>query len=410
MKHINFMYADTDSRSEYLNLNKGDKIKILIPESLTKSVKEFRKGYILALYDGNGYFHPIGDDGSVNYNLKYHLLVVLNLLNDSLVRCNYSSLAHISADTSKHLIDFTYIHDNIFKTRLRIVPSYMNCMYSQLTRDSDYDKTLGCALLQNPKYPNHSDEKRKDGKLVLSDEKEISNKYSLYAIVEDRLDYIDTFADYLDEEEKCWMLINCARAGNVEGAKSLVKSGVDIHFNDDLALFCAIDRVRISFIKYLISLGVSPSVYGETALNQAGACGFPELFELFWNLCPEEHEKYSYYLDLVVINDKVEILEFLHKKGYDIHANNGYFLNFASSFGSTKSIKYLVKNGLNIHENEDKALITASFCGEYDAVVCLVELGADISAQDFKAVKVAKEKGHKEIFDYLSDLASSYQK
>lgn len=212
------------------------------------------------------------------------------------------------------------------------------------------------------------------------------------------------------KKEKCWMLINCARVGNVEGAKSLVESGVDIHFNDDLALFCAIDRVSIAFIKYLVSLGVNPSVHGEFALRQAGACGFLELFELFWSLCPEEHEKAYSYLDLVVVNDKVEILEFLHNKGYDIHNNNGYLLNFASSFGSIKSIKYLVKNGLNIHENDDKALITASFCGEYESVVCLVKLGADISAQDFKAIKVAKEKGHKEILDYFSDIAFSYKK
>ncbi|MFN4228179.1 MAG: ankyrin repeat domain-containing protein, partial [Candidatus Ratteibacteria bacterium] len=78
-------------------------------------------------------------------------------------------------------------------------------------------------------------------------------------------------------------------------------------------------------------------------------------------------------------NCEIKYLNFLIKKGADIHAKNDYALRLASKNGHLETVKFLIENGANIHADNDYALRWASNNGHSEVVKLLIENGADIN-------------------------------
>ncbi len=112
--------------------------------------------------------------------------------------------------------------------------------------------------------------------------------------------------------------------------------------------------------------------------------------ELFANSLTEAAE--AGYLDIV---------EYLIKKGADVHAVNDRALRFAAREGHLAVVQYLVSQGANIHAYDDAAVNFAATHGRLATVKYLVEQGADVHAGDDIAVRMAAEKGHLDVVKYL---------
>ncbi len=72
------------------------------------------------------------------------------------------------------------------------------------------------------------------------------------------------------------------------------------------------------------------------------------------------------------IKGNLNIVNFLLKKGANIHANNDLAIIKASEYGHLNIVEFLVENGANIHANNDSVLMTAAYRGHLNIVKYLV--------------------------------------
>ena len=73
-------------------------------------------------------------------------------------------------------------------------------------------------------------------------------------------------------------------------------------------------------------------------------------------------------------------------------------------------IKYLIEQGVNINSDHDRdyTLSYASLRGNLDIVKYLVEHGTHIHTKDNEALKMAVEKGHNDVINYLIAKGAKY--
>ena len=173
--------------------------------------------------------------------------------------------------------------------------------------------------------------------------------------------------------------------------KYLIKSGADIHANNDRAVRWASYNGYLDIVKYLQKLGAGIST---DALEEASRNGHLEIVKYL----VEFGAKISAdALKEASRNGHLEIVKYLVEFGAKISADA---LKEASRNGYLEIVKYLVEFGAKISAD---ALKEASRNGYLEIVKCLVEFGAKISAD---ALKEASRNGYLEIVKCLVEFGA----
>ena len=162
--------------------------------------------------------------------------------------------------------------------------------------------------------------------------------------------------------------------GHYDIVKWLVENGVNIHFEDDIALRDASDKGHLEVVKYLIEKGANIHAESDQALGYASRSGH------------------------------LEVVKFLLQAGAKINAYNDYALRMAAANGHLDIVKYLVEHGANVHAMGGEVLIGAAYNRRLDVVKYLVSVGADPHAKKDTALQLAQKNGHTEISDYLRSV------
>ena len=104
----------------------------------------------------------------------------------------------------------------------------------------------------------------------------------------------------------------------------------------------------------------------------------------------------------------VNTVEYLIKKGANIHVNDGYALKYSAEHGHLDIVKCLIKNGANIHAGGDYALISSAASGHLDIVKYLIENGANIHAGGDYALRYSERNRHRDIVKYLIENGAKF--
>ncbi len=161
------------------------------------------------------------------------------------------------------------------------------------------------------------------------------------------------------KEELNAQLIEAAKAGNIEDVKRLLEQGAEVDAQDyyrETAMMWAARKGHLKIIEFLVGKGADVNArnnYGWTAIMNAAWRG------------------------------RVDVVEFLANKGVDVNVKN---------------------------YNGETALMKAAFWGNSDNVRLLAEHGADPGVKNDEgktAAMISREKGHKEVADYLDSYLNS---
>ena len=154
-------------------------------------------------------------------------------------------------------------------------------------------------------------------------------------------------------------LIEAARVGDTKTVESLLKSGANVHADDDSALKTSVWNNQIEVAKVLLDGGADIHADDDWALIRASREGHTGMVKL------------------------------LLDRGADIHADDDSALTSAASEGNADTVKLLLDRGAN----GGKALSTAAWNGHTDTVKFLLERNANPHADDDWALKTAAEQG-----------------
>jgi ankyrin repeat protein len=133
----------------------------------------------------------------------------------------------------------------------------------------------------------------------------------------------------------------------------------------------------------------------------------------------QQNTAFGTWLHVAADAGHLEVVKCLISLGADINAKGGTFgaaaIGHAASAGHTNVVVALIDAGANfdLDEPERNPLFGAIYGGHLDIVKLLVERGIDFrksytgeSMKDMDALAFARERGQKEIANYLAQLAS----
>lgn len=191
----------------------------------------------------------------------------------------------------------------------------------------------------------------------------------------DTLKYLVPTVDSLDDLKKCineinseWIkyldikeseLLIASRIGDLEGVKSALNYGEDIHTEFDSAIRLACSNGYLEIVKYLLEKGADIHVDNEYPLRVSAENGFTEIVDY-----------------LISLNGDADI--------------------------EVRKKLFLLKNGADISMDEVDTLRWAGDEGHLELIKMLVDSGLDPDDYRF-AILHAAEKGHLHILNYFFD-------
>lgn len=125
--------------------------------------------------------------------------------------------------------------------------------------------------------------------------------------------------------------------------------------------------------------------------------GYLEIAKLLMDLGGNHDEAIAF----AASNGDLEMVQFLIKKGADIHTNYDLPLVWASMEGHLEVVKLLIKSGANVLAQDNEALIMATKKGHLEVVRLLIANGAEVEAQDNKAIINASKLGNYQMIKLL---------
>ena len=149
------------------------------------------------------------------------------------------------------------------------------------------------------------------------------------------------------------VLIRSANNGHLYIVKLLVKNGVDIHTNEDMALRYSAEENHLEIVKFLVESGADIHACSEYALRTSAEKGHLEIVKF---LVESGANKLDLALRLSSRNGHTKIVKFLVESGADIHADSDYALRYSLRYGYLEIAKFLVSKGANVSALEDSAL------------------------------------------------------
>ncbi|PVU88970.1 hypothetical protein BB559_005283 [Furculomyces boomerangus] len=245
-----------------------------------------------------------------------------------------------------------------------------------------------------------------------------------------------TFANTINNEKqttedaKVYTLQEASSNGYLDIVKYLVKSGVNIHENNEIALKEASENGYLDVVKYLVEKGADIHADQDWALGMASKSGYLDIVEYLVEKGAKVQARENFALGIACWNKRLDIAKYLIENGADIIAETHwkqifkdknthldvvnyllerglYFskpysiLGVVSSKGNLEFVKYLVENGADIRTNNDVAFRSASLNGHLDVVKYLVDNGADIHANNDSALRLAAKYGYLDVVKYL---------
>jgi hypothetical protein len=106
-------------------------------------------------------------------------------------------------------------------------------------------------------------------------------------------------------------------------------------------------------------------------------------------------------LSMAAFHNQMETVQYLLRKGADIHSHYGHALISAAAAGNLDIVKFLLSKGADIHERNDLALANAANMGRLETVKFLLDYGADIHAGDEQALDYAASGHQRKVAMYL---------
>ena len=174
----------------------------------------------------------------------------------------------------------------------------------------------------------------------------------------------------------------------------LIKSGADVHANDDIALRISAEQGLLENVKYLIELGANIHAHNDSALSLSARSGHFEvvkyLIQAGANITADDNAAWRWS----AYGGFVDIMDYLISQGVDIHTNNDFALRWSARKGYMDVVEYLIEGGANIHAGDDYALRFSAAQGHYEVAEYLISKGADMHARNDYVKKFSKLYDH----------------
>jgi len=125
---------------------------------------------------------------------------------------------------------------------------------------------------------------------------------------------------------------------------------------DTYLLFDAIEGGQILILKYLVQHGMDPHVHGDEAVLAAAKHNRFDMLQFLVEKCKLDIQNrddavlFTQYLE----HDGVEILEYAHSKGCNIHRHNDVLVAIAAKEGAIRCLRYLVEHDANFHQRNEQ--------------------------------------------------------
>jgi hypothetical protein len=181
----------------------------------------------------------------------------------------------------------------------------------------------------------------------------------------------DILKDMPPDQDPIDILIKSSQAGFLPGVKLALKSGADVHADNDIALRWAAQYGHIDVVKVLLDAGANVHACNDAALRWAAQYGH------------------------------IDVVKVLLDAGANVHACNDAALRWAARNGHVDVVKVLLDAGANVHACNDAALRWAARNGHIDVVKVLLDAGANVHADNDGALRWAEENRHKYVVEIL---------
>lgn len=165
-----------------------------------------------------------------------------------------------------------------------------------------------------------------------------------------------------------------------------LNEGADIHFGEEKALCCAIERNYTNIVHILLEQGASFNVETPLFLQKAIETGNAELVELLLAHGADVHEKSRCETDMPIRNavglGRVDIARILVDYGANVHATwlsclgclpERCLLDFAVCTSNVEMVEYLLAAGAKTQKELELAIFSASLIGNTRIVDILAQ-------------------------------------
>jgi hypothetical protein len=184
------------------------------------------------------------------------------------------------------------------------------------------------------------------------------------------------------------ILAKVCEYGDLDALKELIREGVDIHANNDIALCIAAANGQLKLLQFLMDKDANIHATDDYALKLAARHGHIETVRFLLDHDADIHAGQEEVLRGAVEHGQTEIVRLLLERGADIYVDGNDFLSWAADGGHTETVRALLDHGADIHKNDDGALETAAkgrwndaaelLTGWNETIDLLIERGAPI--------------------------------
>ena len=142
------------------------------------------------------------------------------------------------------------------------------------------------------------------------------------------------------------------------------------------------------------ALLVAGALQHGLALQTASFFGHTPVVELLLDRGVDVHYDEDIALIVSGQNGFLATATLLLDRGADLEAQDGAPLVLAAQFGHLEMVAFLLDRGADVHADDDRPLLAAAEHGQLEVVRLLLDRGADIHADNEGALLWAREKGH----------------
>jgi hypothetical protein len=182
-----------------------------------------------------------------------------------------------------------------------------------------------------------------------------------------------------------------AERGCLPIVQKLIERGLDIHYNEDLALRRAIQGKANDVASYLIEQGANVRALGDAAINDAARAGSLELLKKIVSLGGDIQANEGACLTTAVEYNRPDIVTYLLNEGAGTNSTRRQAVRRGIMMRSYESLEILFRNGIDINLYDGEALSTAAETANEKMVLMLLRMGADVHAGQDNALLVARD-------------------
>lgn len=159
-------------------------------------------------------------------------------------------------------------------------------------------------------------------------------------------------------DEKGSPLLLAVLKGHYEIVDILLKNKVDIHIDNESALYGAIIKGHTNIVEKLIKHGADIHIYNDSALHAAAFHNRLEIVDLLIKNGADIHSLEDKAIINAVMNNHIEVVKLLMDNKANIHTLDDYSIKYAVSNGYNEIVKTLINDyDINISIETKKSFI-----------------------------------------------------